>query len=687
MLEPVEIITVKATEKNPFAKTNLSKEQIKKSNIGQDLPFILSNTVSVVANSDAGNGVGYTGIRLRGSDATRINVTLNGIPYNDAESLGTFFVDMPDVASSAGSIQIQRGVGTSANGAGSFGGSINISTNEINKAKKIELNNVAGSFGTLKNSLLFNSGIFKKHFLIDASLSRISSNGFIDRAFAKLKSFYFSSAYLDKKNSLRFNVFGGKEKTYQAWYGVNENLLGSNRSYNIAGTEKQDSPYENETDNYTQTHYQLFYNHKYNNYLKYNIALFLTRGNGYYEQYKADQKLTKYGISNFGSSATDNLIRKLWLDNYFYGTIFSLQYDKRKTHIIVGGGYNNYDGKHFGTLNLLNPIFDFTKNYKWYNKTSSKKDASLYTKWSYSFSNYFETFVDVQVRNVQYTNDGYRNNPNLTINKNFNFLNPKIGFTFYKANYKIYASYGKAVKEPNRDDFETSIHSQPLPEKLHDIETGIEYKKDKRTLGVNFYYMFYSNQLVLTGSINDVGAYNRTNIAKSYRAGIELFGTAQLSKKFTINGNCTFSKNKVKNFTVYGDDYDNGGQFSTFYKEADISFSPNLISSLSLYIKPLKNTEIIINSKYVGKQFLDNTSNNNRKLKDYYTQDIRVGYNLFGKKIKEVNLFLQANNVFSKLYETNGYTFSYIYGGTLNTENYYFPMAPINILVGVNLKL
>ena len=684
-LQPVEITTVKAQEKNPFAKTNLSKAEIKKLNIGQDLPFILNNTPSVVVNSDAGTGIGYTGIRIRGTDATRINVTLNGIPYNDAESLGTYFVDIPDIASSAGSIQVQRGVGTSANGAGSFGGSLNVSTNEINKERHLELNSTAGSYESFKNTLLFNSGIVGKHFTVDARMSNIRSQGYIERASARLQSYFLSTAYLTDKSSLRLNIFTGKERTYQAYFGVNETALDTNRRYNSAGTDKSGAPYENEVDDYRQTHYQLFYNHQFNKYIKANIATFFTKGKGYYEQYKSDASLEEYGLPNFGAIHTTDLIRRLWLDNNFYGSIFSLQYDKNKTQVIVGGGYNRYEGDHYGEIIRAKEQAAVPSNYKYYSNPAHKYDFSSYAKWTQNISKYFQTFADVQVRNINYTINGFRYNPDLKIKKDYFFFNPKAGVTFSKNNYKLYASYGRAVKEPNRDDFEASITSLPKPEKLNDFEAGAESSTASLKLGANLYYMSYKDQLVLTGKINDVGAYTRTNIPNSYRAGVELFGNAILSKIVSLVGNITFSKNKVKDFTEYYDDYDNGGQGSKFYKNADISFSPNIISSLSLNIIPAKSLLLTLTGKYVGDQYLDNTSNNNRRLKDYYTQDVKATYTIKGKSNSEVNFFAQAINIFSKKYEPNGYTYSYVTGGKLTTENFYYPMATANFVFGVNI--
>ena len=684
-LQPVEITAVKAQEKNPFAKTNLTKADIKKLNIGQDLPFILNNTPSVVVNSDAGTGIGYTGIRIRGTDATRINVTLNGIPYNDAESLGTFFVDVPDIASSAGSIQIQRGVGTSANGAGSFGGSINVSTNEINKEKHLELSSTAGSYESFKNTLLFNSGIFGKHFTVDARMSNIRSQGYIERASARLQSYYLSTAYVTDKSSLRFNVFTGKERTYQAYFGVNETALDTNRRFNSAGTEKPGLPYKNEVDDYRQTHYQTFYNHQLNKYLKANIAIFFTKGKGYYEQYKTDADLSDYGLLNTGAVQSTDIIRRLWLDNNFYGSIFSVQYDKKRTQVIMGGGYNIYEGQHFGEIIWAKEQSVVPQNFRWYDRDAKKNDFSAYTKWTQSLTGNLQTFVDLQIRNINYTINGFRDNPGIFIKQDYFFFNPKAGLTFTKNNYKIYGSYGRAVKEPNRNDFEAAITALPKPEKLNDFETGIEITKSNLSLGANFYYMFYKDQLVLTGKINDVGAYTRSNIANSYRAGMELFGGAVINKIVSLNGNITLSKNKVKNFTEFYDDYDNGGQKSVVYKETDISYSPDIISSFSVNIIPTTNLLLSLTGKYVGEQFLDNTSNKNRRLKDYYTQDAKLTYSLKGKSLSEVTFFAQAINLFSKKYEPNGYTFSYVAGGNLTTENFYYPMATANFVFGVNI--
>lgn len=691
LLQPVELNAVRAFDKTPVAKTNISKKDIRDNNNGQDLPFILGQAPSVIINSDAGNGIGYTGIRIRGTDASRINVTINGVPYNDAESQGTFFVDLPDIASSAESIQIQRGVGTSANGAGSFGGTINLNSNEIITKRSLEFNNSAGSYHSFKNTLLLNSGLIGKHFTIDGRLSNISSNGYIERASSRLRSFYSSAAYIDNRNSLRLNIFSGKEKTYQAWNGIDEKTLAINRRYNAAGTEKPGEPYDNETDNYLQTHYQLFYNRKISKNTRFNIISFLTRGKGYYEQYKAAAALSDYGLPDYNSNGTiiseTDLVRRLWLDNYFYGALFSVQYQQKKTSLIAGGGWNSYDGKHYGNVKWAAIQAAVPKDHRWYDLTAYKRDYSGYAKWTQELVSNWQTFVDVQLRYIDYKIHGFRNNPTLEVSNHYLFLNPKAGITYTKNKWQAYFSYAHAGKEPNRDDFEAGATSSPKPEMLDDFELGIEHKSKKAFWGINFYYMLYRNQLVLTGKINDVGAYTRTNIPRSYRAGIELQGRYTFSKLLSVNANLTLSENKIKNFTEYIDDYDIGGQQEKFYSKTDISFSPAVVSAAAVNITPIKGAELKLLGKYVSRQYLDNTSQRSRSLHDYYVQDLRLAYSFKVPHTSIFQAYVQVNNLFSKKYEPNGYTFSYYYGGDLTTENYYFPMATINFMAGLNIKL
>jgi len=691
LLFPIEVSAVRAADKAPFAKTNLTKKEIERNNLGQDLPFLLNQTPSIVINSDAGNGVGYTGMRIRGSDGTRINLTLNGIPYNDAESQGTFLVNLPDFSSSANSIQIQRGVGTSTNGAGAFGASINLSTNEVNNEFNAELNNSYGSFNTWKNTFKVSSGLIGKHFTIDGRLSNITSDGYIDRAKSDLKSYYFSTAYIDAKSSIRLNIFSGKEKTYQAWNGVSESDLKNNRTFNAAGQEQPGKPYENETDNYTQTHYQLFFNHQFNPYWKANVTLFLTKGAGYYEQYKAGAKLLDYGVPNYVDAAYNtikktDLIRRLWLDNDFYGTTFSVQHQKNNTQFTAGGGWNNYEGRHFGNIIWAKVTDAVPANFKWYNLTATKKDFSLFTKWTEQWGAHWQSYADIQVRSIQYNMNGFRNNPTLNVNNSYTFINPKAGITYSNKNWQAYLSYAIAGKEPNRDDFEAGVANQPKAETLYDTELGFEKKSTKFTYGANLYYMKYNNQLVLTGKINDVGAYTRSNIPNSYRLGIELTGKIKINEWVNASANAAFSQNKVMDFTEYIDDFVNGGQVINQYQKTTISFSPAVVAGYSINFIPVKNAEISLVGKQVSRQYLDNTSQKSRSLDGYYVQDIRLSYLLEKKFFKATNIIMQLNNVLNKKYEPNGYTYSYLAGG-LVTENYYFPMAQFNMMVGINVKL
>src|SRR5688572_26603388 len=443
LLEPVEVKAIRAGENSPFTKTNISKKEIEKLNLGQDLPFILNQTPSVVVNSDAGNGVGYTGIRIRGSDASRINVTLNGVPFNDAESQGNFFVDLPDFSSSVGSIQVQRGVGTSSNGAGAFGASINISTNEANLKPYAEFNNSYGSFNSWKNTIKVGSGLVSDHFTTDFRLSRITSDGYIDRASTDLKSFYLSTAYLSKKNSLRFNMFSGKEKTYQAWYGVTEADLKTNRTINYAGMERPGEPYDNETDNYKQDHYHLFYNQQLTTRLKFSTGLFYIKGKGYYEQYKADEAYADYGLPEpvYGTDVITHtdLVRQLWLDNDFYGNIFSLQYKDNISQFTLGGGWNRYEGNHYGDVVWAEKGLALPG--RWYDLDANKNDFSIYFKEQTKIGSLVSIFYDLQYRTVKYNIYGFRNNPGLTIKNKYDFFNPKAGLSFQKNEWSVYLSY------------------------------------------------------------------------------------------------------------------------------------------------------------------------------------------------------------------------------------------------------
>ena len=686
-LPPLEIRSIRLSEQAPFAKTNISKAQIALNNVGQDLPFLLENTPSVVVHADAGIGVGYTGIRIRGTDATRINFTLNGIPYNDAESMGTFFVNIPDFGSSVNSIQIQRGVGTSTNGAGAFGASVNLMTNEYNPTSYLSLQNTAGSFNSFKNNLVFGSGLIDNKFTIDGRVSSIRSDGFIDRANSDLKSFFLSTTYWGEKSSLRLNVFSGKEKTYQAWYGVPEELIKTNRTYNPAGTEKAGEPYDNQTDNYTQTHYQLFYNKNINSQWKWNTAFYLTTGKGYYEEYKAGVDFLEYKIDVTGkTNVPADLVRRRWLDNNFYGQIAALSYVDSLNDLTIGGGWSVYNGLHFGTLPYLDLRFAPT-DYRYYDNDAIKREMNSYVKWERKLTKRFKSFIDLQYRFVNHQMNGFTKNTDLEIERKFNFFNPKMGLTYQSKNIFYYTSVAVANKEPNRDDFEASATEQPRSEQLVDLETGLEFKRPKYAINANVYYMNYKDQLVLTGKINDVGAYTRTNVPKSYRAGLELQFIYAFNKYFSSSYSITYSQNKIEAFTEYIDDYDQFTQVPIQHKNTNIALSPSLITNRTFNWKPNDKLSVFWTTKYTSEQFLDNTQNKDRKLDAFFINDLNAQWTIMNKRKFTMLLQVYANNVLDVQYAPNGYTFSYIYDRTLTTSNNYYPMAGRNYWISLKMDI
>ena len=686
LADEVLVRATRASENSASTYRNISREELEKNNLGQDLPFLLNQTPSVVVSSDAGNGIGYTGIRIRGSDPTRLNVTINGIPYNDTESQGTYWVNLPDFASSVDNIQIQRGVGTSTNGAGAFGGSLNIQTTTKRDSAYAELNNTIGSYHTMKNTINAGTGLINNKFSFDGRLSRIQSDGYIDRGSSMLKSYFLSAAYYDKKDLLRANVFSGSEKTYQAWNGVPENLLKTNRTFN-------GFTYDDQTDNYTQDHYQLLYSHTFSDKLSANTALHYTHGRGYYEEFKEDQKLANYGINpvTVGGStiARSDLIRRRWLDNDFYGFTYSINYNPSRNIIFtLGGAYNEYDGNHFGEVIRGQFIPIATTITPYYKGKGFKTDFNTYAKAEYQLSK-LNLFADLQYRSINYTIDGTdKNRLNINQEEQLSFFNPKLGLS-YELNQRnnLYASIAVANKEPNRDDYVNSTPAnRPSSENLIDLETGYRLSASNFTAGINAYAMFYKDQLVLTGKVNDVGEYIRQNVEDSYRYGLELDSKLQINNKLSWGLTASISDNKIKNFIEYADDYDNGGQIVNKYSNTDLAFSPKFIGSGELSFQPFKKTEIALLSKYVSEQFLDNTSNSHRRLDAFFVNDLRLRYNTSFKGVKNIGLTLLVNNVFSELYEANGYTFSYMYGGTFTTENYYYPQAPGNFLLSLSLK-
>jgi iron complex outermembrane receptor protein len=686
LADEVLVRATRASENSASTYRNISKEELEKNNLGQDLPFLLNQTPSVVVSSDAGNGIGYTGIRIRGSDPTRLNVTINGIPYNDPESQGTFWVNLPDFASSVDNIQIQRGVGTSTNGAGAFGGSLNIQTTTKQDSAYAELNNTFGSYQTVKNTINAGTGLINNKFSFDGRLSRIKSDGYIDRGSSMLRSYFLSGAYYGKKDLLRVNVFSGSEKTYQAWNGVPENLLKTNRTFNGFS-------YDDQTDNYTQDHYQFLYSHTFSDKISANSALHYTYGRGYYEEFKEGQKLENYGINpqivGGTTIARSDLVRRRWLDNRFYGLTYSLNYTPSKVlTITLGGAYNEYDGDHFGEVirGQFIPIANTISPY--YKGNGFKTDFNTYAKADLELGK-LKLFADLQYRSVSYRVNGTdKNRMALDQNDQLNFFNPKFGLSYaLNSSNNLYTSIAVANKEPNRDDYINSTPTnRPSSENLLDIEAGYRFRGNRLTAGINTYAMMYNDQLVLTGKVNDVGEYIRQNVEDSYRYGIEADGRIQINNKLSWSLTAAISDNKIKNFTEYADDYDNGGQIVSSYRNTDLAFSPKFIGSAELGFQPFKKTEIALLSKYVSKQYLDNTSNSQRSLDAFFVNDLRLRYNTSFKGVKNIGLTLLVNNVFSELYEANGYTFSYMYGGAFTTENYYYPQAPRNFLLSLGLK-
>ncbi len=713
LIQEVQVTAIIADDKTPTTYQNLSKEDLEKENYGQDLPYMLRFTPSAVVTSDAGAGVGYTGLRIRGVDPTRTNVTVNGVPLNDAESHGVFWVNMPDFTSSVDEIQVQRGVGTSANGSTAFGASINVNTNKVNRKAYGVLDNSVGSFGTLRNTVSAGTGLINNKFTVDTRLSSIKSDGYIDRASADLKSFYVSGAWLGKKSSLRANIFSGKEVTYQAWYGTpesvingneaeiiayadrnyifgedRENLLNSGRTYNYY-------TYENEVDNYKQDHYQLLFNHRFNHKLALQLTGHYTRGAGYYEQYRADDDFDTYGfdplIISTDTITTTDLIRRRWLDNHFYGGIFTLNYKHKALELNFGGGGNQYTGAHYGEVIWAEFASNSEIRDRYYDNDGIKTEFHSYVKGKYKYRK-FTFYGDVQVRMIDYSflgiDDVSGSLEEVTQDVNYTFLNPKAGLMYdFNSKNNLYASVAIANREPVRRDFrESTPENRPVPEQLMDFEAGYRYKGVRLFTNVNGYFMNYKNQLILTGQINDVGGYTRTNVEDSYRAGIEIEAGYNILRNLSISGNIALSQNKVIAFNEFIDNYDIGGQDTIAHSNTDLAFSPNIIAAAGIGYEPVKGLEINLVGKYVGDQYLDNTSTATRKLDAYFFSNLNIRYTIKTKVFSEIILGAQINNLFDALYENNGYTWGYIYGGERTVENFYYPQAGRNYMARVTLK-
>ena len=671
-LDEVLVSAIRVTSKTPVSFSNLSKKEIQTRNLGQDIPILMNYLPSVVTTSDAGNGVGYTGIRVRGSDATRVNVTINGIPYNDSESHGTYWVNMPDFASSLQSVQLQRGVGTSTNGAGAFGASLNMLTDSYSEKASGEISNSFGSFNTHKHTVKFSTGLLNDHFEIAGRVSTLKSDGYIDRASSDLKSYFLQGTYVGKTTLIKALAFGGKEKTYQSWNGIDGETLLNNRTFNSAGvfTDElgQTRYYNNETDNYQQDHYQLHWNEKISSNWNTNLAFHYTKGKGYYENYKEEADFSSYGLTpiviNGTTISTTDLIRQKWLDNDFYGTTFSANYQSKQLEVIFGGSYNKYEGDHFGKVIWARYASQSELGNHYYDDYASKTDGTTFAKINYQVAENLSLFGDLQVRNVHYKANSYETG---LVNDNFTFFNPKAGVN-YTINDKnnLYFSYARANREPNRTDYEGG---SVKPEKLNDFELGWRYLSEKIQFNSNLYYMAYKDQLILTGTLDDVGSPIRSNSEKSYRLGLEVDATFVISKQIIVHPNFTLSRNKNLDLAVSGHNYGT----------KDISYSPSVIAGNSLIYKPTESLQIVWLQKYVGQQYMNNIESAESTLADYFINDLNISYEIKPKSIfKSIVIKGLVNNILDKKYSSNGYMWD-IYP-------YYYPQAGTNFLAGLTLK-
>ena len=724
-LDEFEVTTNRVEENSPVAHENISKEEIEANNHGVDLPILLDQATSIVTTSDAGAGVGYTGIRVRGTDATRVNITINGIPFNDAESHGVFWVNMPDLSSSTNDIQIQRGVGSSTTGASSFGATVNLSTlSTVNSTKPFgEISNSFGSFNTIKNTVRLGSGLIDGKWNFEGRLSNIQSDGFIDRADADLKSYYISGSYLGENTSVQALIFSGHEKTYQAWYGAPLRFLNSNVDSNQTYNPYD---YENEIDNYRQTHYQLHITNKSIKNLKLNTSFHYTRGMGYFEQYVGTEHnavmyngdyvwgknlLSYYNLDDIIISgdtiSQTNLIRRRWLDNHFYGLVFSADYTADKFNLILGGGANQYLGGHFGEVIWAQYSSNGPIRHRYYDNDAIKNDINIYGKLNYDLNKDFNAYLDLQYRFVSYEFTGLNNDRSpLDQTANLNFFNPKAGMNYrLNSSNNIYGFVGVGNKEPNRDDFtESSPESRPQHEQLLDVEFGHRYTSEKLSISTNFYNMQYKNQLILTGELNDVGSAVRVNIPESYRRGVEFTGAAILSEKFTLKFNLTLSENKISTFTEYVDNWDTWGKDEVVHENTDIAFSPGIIGGGQLIFTPFEKEngklQFALLSKYVGNQYIDNTSSDFAKLDAYLVHDLRISYLIKSNLFREVEVSSWIRNLSNQNYISNAWVYRFntafdptsydMYANPENGNTYNqigaFNQAGINFFVGLKLR-
>ena len=686
-LDEVIVQAVRAKFSSPISFSNVTKKDISSRNLGQDLPILLNYLPSVVTTSDAGAGIGYTGIRIRGVSPQSTNITINGIPFNDAESHGTYWVNLPDFSSSVENLQVQRGVGTSTNGSGAFGASINILTDAVSDIAFATISSSIGSYNTFKNTIKFSTGLIN-NFELSGRLSKINSDGYVDRAFSDLKSYFIQGSYSDENTLIKALTFGGHERGYQAWFGVTSDQIKENRRQNPY-------TYENEIDNYKQDHFQFHWNEKLNSSWSTNLGLNYTDGRGYYEQYREDDSIDGYsGIlssdidSNGNELGTTDLIRRRWLDNNFYVLNASVDYNSKNLNLNFNSFYSSYSGDHFGEIIWART---FSQNGKirdrYYEGNGNKKDFSVFSKASFNLGKKTEIYTDLQFRKVNYKTSGITSDlVNMILDKEYNFFNPKFGASYkFKPNSMLYFSYARANREPSRSDYESNLSIKP--EELNDLELGWRFRNEKIKLNINSYYMLYSNQLVLTGELDDVGTPVRTNSGNSYRLGIEIDNFFKLSEKTSFQTNLTLSSNKNKEIIskVNGEIYN--------YGKTNISFSPDLIASNIFSYMPNEYTTLSLLSKYVGDQYMSNNDSKNSMLESYFINDLNFTYQIKTNKLFDSIIFSALiNNLFDIEYISNGYYYTYddTWSNpgeviTLDGAGYY-PQATRNFLFGVSFE-
>ena len=693
-LDEVLVKSIRVDTDSPITHSNLDKEELAKTNLGQDIPVLLNYLPSVVTTSDAGAGIGYTYIRVRGSDASRVNITINGIPYNDSESQGTFWVNMPDFASSIENLQLQRGVGTSTNGSGSFGASLNILSDGVSDNAFSEIGIAGGSFNSQKYNVKFSTGLLNDHFEVSGRLSKITSDGYIDRASSDLKSYFLQGAFINDNTLIKALVFGGKEKTYQAWYGIDAETLENDRTYNPAGIYTDDDGnvkfYDNETDNYSQDHYQLFWNQKINNNWTTNLGLNYTYGRGYYEQYKEDEDFVFYNFEliEIGEEVinTTDLIRRRWLDNDFYVINANANYKEDNLEVSTGIFYSHYDGDHFGEVIWAKYASNSEIRDRYYEGNGTKNEFTVFAKATYKFNEKWSVYGDLQGRFLTYKTSGLTSDRvPLEVNEKYNFFNPKTGLTYELSNKnQLYVSYGRAHREPRRADFENGITK---PEKLDDYELGWRFKAKKNTINTNIYFMNYKDQLVLTGAIDDTGAPLRATSGKSYRLGVEIDATFLICENFRILPNLALSSNKNLDFVSPID-----GELVNL-GTTNLSFSPNIVAGNKFEYEPITNLQLGLYTKYVGEQYMGNVDSDVSKLDAYFVNDFNISYTIDNIPfLREIVVTGLVNNIFNIKYVSNGYYYTYDDTWTDPTTTTtiegtgYYPQATINFLVGAAVK-